>query len=584
MTQPIAPQVDIPKFSDLGLASAVVEQLAALGYTLPTPIQAAAIPVLLAGRDLIGQAATGTGKTAAFGLPIVQQHLAAPQRPAKSPPFALILVPTRELATQVAEALSRYGQPARLKVLALYGGQAYEPQLRALHRGVDVVVATPGRALDHMSRTSLDLSAIQTVVLDEADEMLAMGFLDDMEAILAATPETRQTVLFSATLPPRMEKVTRRYLRDPASLMLTPRPSRDAEAPLVREEAYIVPRPARLAGLRRILELEQPELGLIFCRTRDDVENLAEALNDGGFRTETLHGGMSQAQRERVIGQLKAGKIQMVIATDVAARGLHVDQLSHVINVDVPNAPEVYVHRIGRVGRAGRTGTAITLAEPRDKRRLKLLEELTRRPLPIRTVPSLQDLEAARRDRLAAKVRASLAESTGQDMGQDSGLEGFGDLARTLGEESSMENVARAALAMLYAQAYPKSDGGHDLGDDRDFAPPAGRERRPRAGAESDSPRDRGAGRAPFAKRPQQDSMRRLFVGIGLERGVRPKDLVGAIAGEAGVTGKDIGSIDIGARFAVVEVAAHRAEHVMTAMRETKIKGIRVNVREFRDR
>ena len=350
-------------FADLTLAPELCHVLSGLGYEEPTPIQLAAIPPLLEGRDLVGQAATGTGKTAAFALPVLQRILLEGER---AEPLALVLVPTRELAVQVGEAIRSYGRDMGARVLPVYGGEPIGRQLGALKRGVDVVVATPGRALDHINRGTLKLSGLEILVLDEADEMLDMGFAEEIEAILASTPGKRQTALFSATMPPRIDGMVRRHLRDPVRAELGRQVSASADGLLVRQTAYLVPRGHKAAALGRVLDLERPAATIVFCRTRDEVDQLTESLNGRGYRAEALHGGMDQKQRDRVMARLRSRAIDLLVATDVAARGLDIDQLTHVVNYDVPSAPDSYVHRIGRVGRAGREGTAITLAEPRE--------------------------------------------------------------------------------------------------------------------------------------------------------------------------------------------------------------------------
>ncbi|MBO0693907.1 MAG: DEAD/DEAH box helicase, partial [Acidimicrobiaceae bacterium] len=330
-------------FADLGLRSELVATLAELGYEEPTPIQREAIPVLLSGRDLLGQAATGTGKTAAFALPALQRiRSSAPP----GEPSTLILVPTRELAVQVSQAIHRYGRRLGAGVVPIYGGQPIGRQLRALDGGVNVVVATPGRALDHLGRGTLRLTALEMMVLDEADEMLDMGFAEELEAIFAEVPGARQTVLFSATMPSRIDAIAAQHLRDPVRIRIREEPGAAGETPLVRQTAYVVQRAYKPAVLGRVLDVESPAAALVFCRTREEVDQLTETLNGRGYRAEALHGGMGQEQRDRVMGRLRAGTADLLIATDVAARGLDVEQLTHVVNYEVPSSPESYVHRI----------------------------------------------------------------------------------------------------------------------------------------------------------------------------------------------------------------------------------------------
>src|SRR6478735_5255963 len=365
--------------------SASIPASTKLGYEEPTPIQQEAIPPILEGRDLLGQAATGTGKTAAFALPIVQR-MAADGR--STGPIALVLVPTRELAMQVAEAVHRYGRALGVRVLPIYGGQPIGRQLHAMRTGVDVVIATPGRALDHLRRGSLDMRTVRMVVLDEADEMLDMGFAEDIEAVLQQAPENRQTVLFSATMPPRIEAIAKRNQRDPVRIRIAKPAPKAGEAPRVRQQAYLLKRDAKVAALGRILDLESPAAAIVFCRTRTEVDELTETLNARGYASVALHGGMTQEARDKVMRRLRAGNAELLIATDVAARGLDVEHLTHVVNYDLPASPESYVHRIGRVGRAGREGVAITLVEPREHSQLRNIERLTRQKIGIAQVPT----------------------------------------------------------------------------------------------------------------------------------------------------------------------------------------------------
>ena len=427
---------DASGFAELGLAPGLCRVLSGLGYEEPTPIQRAAVPPLIAGRDLVGQAATGTGKTAAFALPVLQRILG---RSGPAGVLALILVPTRELAIQVSAAMHSYGRDMSVRVLPVYGGQPIGRQLRALDRGVDVVVATPGRALDHIARGTLDLSGLEIVVLDEADEMFDMGFAEDIELILGETPENRQAALFSATMPPRIDGMVRRYLSDPVRVELGRKASASPEGLLVRQTAYMTPRGYKPAALARVLDLEMPAAAVVFCRTRDEVDQVTETLNGRGYRAEALHGGMDQQQRDRVMGRLRGGSLDLLVATDVAARGLDVERLTHVVNYDVPSAPDSYVHRIGRVGRAGREGTAITLAEPRERNMLKAIERATGRPIAIEKVPTVADLRARRLELTRAALRQIVLEDD---------LDAFRAVVEPLGEEFGIYEVALAAVKL----------------------------------------------------------------------------------------------------------------------------------------
>jgi ATP-dependent RNA helicase DeaD len=541
-------------FADLALAPELRHALSGLGYEEPTPIQRAAIPPLLEGRDLVGQAATGTGKTAAFALPVLQRVLREGGRPE---PLALVLVPTRELAVQVSEAMHRYGHEIGARVLPIYGGQPIGRQLRALDRGADVVVATPGRALDHLTRGTLDLRGLGVVVLDEADEMLDMGFAEDIEAILGNTPKSRQTALFSATMPPRINGMVRRHLRDPVRVELGRQAPTDGL--LVQQSAYVVPRGHKPAALGRVLDLEAPAAAVVFCRTRDEVDRLTETLNGRGYRAEALHGGMDQQQRDRVMSRLRGGSIELLVATDVAARGLDIEQLTHVVNYDVPSAPELYVHRIGRVGRAGREGTAITLVEPREHRMLKAIERATGQRIAAEQLPTVADLRARRLELTRGALRESLLEDD---------LETFRAVVEPLAEEFDLFEVALAAVKLAH-----ETSGTID----EEELPEA--ELRPaddRPGSRKATGRDQRRARSATA------GTTRLFVGIGRASGVRPQDLVGAITGESRLSGKDIGAIEIADRFSLVEVPESAADDVIAALRQTSIKGRKATVRRER--
>ena len=393
------------RFADLPLDPALLAAVAELGYERPSPIQAEAITPLLEGHDLLGQAATGTGKTAAFMLPLLQRLVdRRREQPHQSGVLGLVLAPTRELAMQVNTAAARYGENLGVRTLAVYGGAPIGPQLGALRRGVDVVVATPGRAIDLINRGGLKLDQLEVAVLDEADEMLDMGFVEDIETILDATPDTKQVVLFSATIPRRIEKLAQKYLREPVTVRIGREEVSEGASPLVRQAAYLVPRTHTTAALARVLELERPRSAIVFCRTRADVDAVTEALSGRGLRAEALHGGMDQEHRGRVVERLRSGRTELLVATDVAARGLDIDLLTHVVNHDVPQTAEAYVHRIGRVGRAGREGTAITLVPPSKRYLLRAVEQLTGQSITVASVPSIADLRGAR----LARTRADL--------------------------------------------------------------------------------------------------------------------------------------------------------------------------------
>jgi ATP-dependent RNA helicase DeaD len=554
-------------FAALGLRPELLAALDDLGYEEPTPIQRETIPLLLTGRDLLGQAATGTGKTAAFALPALQLIDAS-----RREPQALVLVPTRELAVQVSEAMFRYGRELGVRVVPVFGGQPIQRQLQALDRGVHVVVATPGRALDHIGRGSLGLDAIRTVILDEADEMLDMGFTDDIEAILQSTPEDRQTVLFSATMPSRITSIARRYQRDPERITIGRPDAVPGAKALVRQTVYVVQRAHKPSALGRILDIEAPKSALVFCRTRTEVDQLTETMNARGYRAEALHGGMDQAQRDRVMGRLRDGTAELLVATDVAARGLDVDTLTHVVNYDVPSAAESYVHRIGRVGRAGREGVAITLAEPRERRGLENIERLTKQKFEIAMVPTVADLRARQVELTVEAVREALAAPD---------LEDFNVVLHALAGEDSNRNIALAAIKLVH-EARGQTIDEQEIPDasDRLRSGPAGKpdgKRPPQRGTTTGAKtkggvRAGGGGDTAF-----------VHVSLGRKAGVRPGDLVGAIANESGLVGREIGPIRISETYSVVGVPAASVDHVIETMQSTTMRGKRARVRRFVD-
>jgi ATP-dependent RNA helicase DeaD len=551
-----------PSFADLDLRPELVGALTALGYEEPTPIQREAIPPLLEGRDLLGQAATGTGKTAAFALPLLQR---LPEGDRGRAPNALVLVPTRELAMQVSQAIHRYGKDLGARVLPIYGGQPIGRQLKALDRGVDVVVATPGRAIDHLSRGTLVLDRLQVVVLDEADEMLDMGFQEDLEGILAETPDERQTMLFSATMPSRIDKLARQHLQDPVRITLSRQEAVPGGSPLIRQVAFVVTRAHKPAALGRVLDVEAPEAAIVFCRTRHEVDELTETMNGRGYRAEALHGGMSQEQRDKVMHRLRGGTADLLVATDVAARGLDIDVLTHVINYDVPSAPESYVHRIGRVGRAGREGVAITLVEPREHRTLRNIERHTGQKMEVEKVPTVADLRARRLELTRAALHESLLE--------DEDLDRFRVVVETLADDFDLVEVALAAVKLAH-----EAEG--TAGDEEELPEVSLHRDRPGdvGGKGARGPKGRRGGRKP----PAAD-MTRIFVGAGRGAGIRPKDLVGAIANESPITGREIGAIEITQNFSLVEVPGTAVQDVIQALRSTTIKGRRVTIRRDRE-
>ena len=547
----------IPTFGALGVAPALVQALTALGYEEPTPVQQQTIPHLLAGRDILAQAATGTGKTAAFALPLLQRLPATP--PAPSRPGLLVLVPTRELAIQVAEAFHRYGRALGALTVPIYGGQEFSGQIRVLRRGVHVVVATPGRALDHLRRGTLDLGGLAAVVLDEADEMLDMGFAEEIEAILEMTPPTRQTALFSATIAPRIARIADRHLRDPVTVLVAREKPASGKLPKVRQVAYVVARAQKVEALGRVLDLEAPILALVFCRTRHEVDSLAESLGGRGYRVQALHGGMTQDQRDRVMKRTRGGTVDILVATDVAARGLDIEQISHVVNFNVPESPAAYVHRIGRTGRAGREGVAITFAEPREHRLLKNIEQLTRQRIEVARLPTVLDVRAKQLEVTSASIQEAILAGD---------LDGFRVVVESLAAEHDVMDIAAAAVKLAHL-----AGGGVDGAGPPELAmaPPA------TPAGKAKPPSKRAAPAAPARK--QATGMARIYIGAGRKDNMRPADLVGAIANEARIEAKQIGAIEITDKFSLVELPEELVAPVIAALRATTIKGKRQTVR-----
>jgi ATP-dependent RNA helicase DeaD len=562
------PDVSLPTdgFASLGLDPALTGALTALGYEEPTAIQREAIPPLLEGRDVLGQAATGTGKTAAFALPLLNR-IGRTEGDGAHALRGLILVPTRELAMQVAEAVHTYGRALGIRVLPIYGGQSISQQLRALQRGVDVVVATPGRALDHIGRGTLKFDAVETVVLDEADEMLDMGFADELDAILATLPKKRQTALFSATMAPRILQIAKRHLHDPVRVTIARETVAPGEAPRVREIAYIVQRRHKAAALARVMDMEDSASAIVFCRTRLEVDELTQTLGARGYSAEALHGGLSQEQRDRVLRRFRDGASDMLVATDVAARGLDIDHVSHVVNFDVPSSPDAYVHRIGRTGRAGREGVAITLAEARDYRLLRNIEQLTKRKITTENVPTVHDLRAR---------RLELTKSALEEVLEAGNLDSYRTVVEALSNEYDVIDIAAAAVRL----ADQARDGDADEEEIPKVAAPVERIFTPRTGTTGPGA---GAGTGPKVRRKIED-VTKIYVGIGRNFGIRPADLVGAIAGEAKIDSRDIGHIDIADKFSLVEVPGSAVDGIIAALRKATIRGKKVMVRRDREK
>ncbi len=530
-------------FHDLGLGAEILQSIEAMGYEEPTPIQVKTIPVMITGVDVIAQAQTGSGKTAAFGLPIIEgidTNLRAVQ--------ALVLAPTRELAIQVADALMVLGKHRRVETLPIYGGQPYERQFRGLMRGPHIVVGTPGRVMDHMRRDTLKLDSLKYFVLDEADEMLDMGFVEDIEWVLQQAPAERQTALFSATMPPRIADLAGRYMRSPERISVV---GREMTAPKTSQYAYEIPRQRKIDALTRILDAEMPSSAMIFCRTKAGVDELGESLLSRGYPVETLHGDLSQAQRDRVMRRFRSGQAEILIATDVAARGLDIKGVSHVFNYDIPESPEAYVHRIGRTGRAGLEGIAITLITPRETRWLRQIERIVRSTIEMKRLPTLADVAAKRREQMLDTLRESLTD-------EDAFTPYVETIETLIGEEHDAKMIA-AAVLKLYAEETGKTADIANAHDDlASFSMPRPQAQMP-AGGYPDGPV-------------------RLFINVGRFQNIRPQDIVGAIANEANIPGRAIGQIDIFDNFSFVDVPAQVAEQVIGAIGNSGIKGRPVNV------
>jgi ATP-dependent RNA helicase DeaD len=561
------------EFSQFNLQEPLLKALSELGYATPTPIQAGMIPLMLTGVDVVGQAQTGTGKTAAFALPILNNY-----QPRKTPQ-ALVLAPTRELALQVAQAMQAYGRHVRAQVLAVYGGQGYGQQLRQLRSGVDIVVGTPGRLLDLLERKLLDFSAIQTVVLDEADEMLKMGFIDDVEAILAKTPATRQTALFSATMPPPIRRLADKYMRAPQSITI----QRNQVTALAIEQRYYMVRPSdKIAALTRILENEDVKRALIFARTRVGTAELAHALTQQGFPAETLNGDLTQEARERVLHRFRDNQIQILVATDVAARGLDIDDISHVFNYDLPTEAEVYVHRIGRTGRASKTGIAISLIAPAEQAHLRRIEAFTRQKFLRGTLPSVEDLMKRRSAQLTEQVRLWLKR-------------GRINRERTIVDELVAQghdplDIAAAALKLVRGDEQQRTIAPVAEVDEMREVPNQRYQREPRRGSYRAEQRGRppapSFSRGSAKRAPQQrggsesheSGMVRLTLNVGKEHGIGPSDLVGTIAYHADIPGNAIGKIHIENLKSFVDVPETLVPLVMKQVGKYKIRKQPVNV------
>ncbi|GAA4194476.1 DEAD/DEAH box helicase [Gryllotalpicola kribbensis] len=556
-----------PAFSELGLSDPVLKALKDVGYETPSAIQAATIPLLLEGRDVVGLAQTGTGKTAAFALPIVSR-LDVSQKS----PQALVLSPTRELALQVCEAFESYAAHLRgVHVLPVYGGQGYGVQLSALRRGVHVVVGTPGRIMDHLDKGTLDLSELKYLVLDEADEMLKMGFAEDVETILAETPDEKQVALFSATMPASIRRISKNYLRDPQEVTVKTKTTTSANT---TQRYLVVSYPQKVDALTRILEVENFDAMIVFVRTKNETETLAEKLRARGYTAAAISGDVPQAQRERTVEQLKSGKLDILVATDVAARGLDVDRISHVVNYDLPIDTESYVHRIGRTGRAGRSGAAISFVTPRERRMLTAIEKATRQPVTQMQLPTVEDINSTRLSRFDDAITTALE--------QADRISAFRDI---IGHYVEHHDVPEADVAAALA-VVAKGDEPLLLSPDDVVKLPAERDERRGRGERGDRP-ERGDRSRPAGRRDRGDrtaALAQYRIEVGKRQHVEPRQIVGALANEGGLSRDDFGAIKIFPDFSLVELPAELGGETLRRLEDTRIGGRLIELKPDRGR
>ena len=550
------------RFEDLELDAKIMRAITDMGFEAASPIQGQAIPLELQGLDIIGQAQTGTGKTAAFGIPLLQKI-----DPKNKKPQAIILCPTRELAIQVSEEIRRLAKYMHgVKVLPIYGGQEIGRQIRSLKDGVQVIIGTPGRVMDHMRRKTVKMDQIHTVVLDEADEMLNMGFLEDMETILSALPEERQTLMFSATMPQAIQRIATNFQKDPQIVRVV---KKELTVPKVTQYYYEVKPKNKLEVMCRLLDLYSPKLSVAFCNTKKQVDELVQALQGRGYFAEGLHGDLKQEQRDRVMGSFRNGATEILVATDVAARGIDVDDVEAVFNYDIPQDDEYYVHRIGRTGRAGREGRAFSLAVGSEVYKLRDIQRFCKTKIVPQPIPSLDDVTAIKAEKILDDVQ--------QHIGDDSNLERMTDIIekRLLAEDYTSLELAAAFLKMAMGDDYEDiADEGRPLRDLDDLDRRGGRNDRGRNGRR----RQRGDDEEYMDRKNARGGMTRLFINLGKNQNVKPGDILGAIAGESGIPGRLVGSIDMYDKYTFVEVPKEQADIVMDAMNHVKIKGKSVHV------
>jgi ATP-dependent RNA helicase DeaD len=541
-------------FADLGLGDAVLKALKDVGYETPSPIQAATIPPLLEGRDVVGLAQTGTGKTAAFALPILSRLDLKQKKPQ-----ALVLAPTRELALQVCEAFEKYAAHLRgVHVLPVYGGQGYGVQLSALRRGVHIVVGTPGRIMDHLEKGTLDLTELRFLVLDEADEMLNMGFAEDVETILADTPADKNVALFSATMPAQIRRISKKYLNDPTEITVKSKTTTSANT---TQRYLTVSYPQKVDALTRILEVENFEGMIVFVRTKNETETLAEKLRARGFSAMAINGDVAQVQRERTVNQLKSGKLDILVATDVAARGLDVERISHVVNYDIPTDTESYVHRIGRTGRAGRSGDAISFVTPRERYLLKAIEKATRQPLTQMQLPSVEDVNVTRLARFDDAITEAL---TAKNVGF------FRDVVEHYVKNNDVPEIdVAAALAVVLQGKTPlllEPEPERPVRKEREYSDDRGPKPRKEFKDRGDRPARKPRGRTDVP-------MATYRIAVGKRHKVEPRQIVGAIANEGGLSRQDFGHIDIRGDHSLVELPADLPGDAWSKLSGTRISG-----------
>ncbi|MFB5660497.1 DEAD/DEAH box helicase [Alteribacillus sp. HJP-4] len=519
-------------FNDFDINENIKKAIKEMGFEEPSPIQEKAIPEILSGRDLIGQAQTGTGKTAAFGIPLINQITTAPHVQ------TIILTPTRELAIQVSGELQKLSKYMKIRTLPIYGGQSIGHQIRALKQGVQIVIGTPGRIQDHLRRKTLRLDKVRAVVLDEADEMLDMGFIDDIENILKQVNTDRKTLLFSATMPPAIRKLSRRYMNSPVTVSIN---KSEVTAPSIDQVYFKVLERNKQESLCRILDSKDPELGIIFCRTKKGVAELTEALQARGYLADGLHGDLTQSQRDAVMKKFRDSSIEFLVATDVAARGIDVNDVSHVINYDIPQDPESYVHRIGRTGRAGKSGEALTLVTPREMKHLRSIEAEIKMAIPSHAVPSIEEV--------VEKQQQSWKNLITDQLNDDEDLSLFNALTEELLEQYEAKDIVRSLMKLNFSSAIGESDDGYNFGET--------------GGAKG---------------------MIRFFINVGRNVNMSPKVLIEEISNAVGIPGKAVGRIDIFENFTFVEVPEDVAPFVYEALRYSRINGARVNLEPAKPR